>query len=133
MRQEERTLSVSGNFSHQATGPKNVAAGIDFCDVRACLYISQNREAEATLPAFPLLGLKGAAWPASPAHFLFSSASACPRTIASAGYDWYSRLLYTSLSLTIPFPFPGTQRQTVLLPLPQVMGLAKIKPNDSGI
>lgn len=99
----------------------------------ACLYISQNREAEATFPASQLLGLKGVARLASPAHSLFSSAHACPRTIASAGYDWYSRLPYTSLSLTIPFPFPGIQRQTVLLPLPQVMGLAKIKPNDSGI
>lgn len=96
------------------------------------LLISQNREAKATFPAFQVLGLQGAARPTGPAQFFSFSTSACPQTIAWAGHDWYSIVIYTYFSLTIPFPFPGTQRPAVL-PLPQETGLAKIKPNDGGL
>lgn len=121
------------NSGHQAIGPKNAAAGIDLsnCAVRPARLSEQG--GETTLPVFQALGLRNALRPAGPTQFLLSSTRTCPRNIARAGHDCCSGLVYTAFSLASPFLFPGTQRRTILRPLPWEMGLAKIEPHDGGI
>lgn len=60
MRKEERTLSVSGNTGHQATGPQNVTAEKDLSGRPVLTVRLSEQENRGDLPAWQVLGLRGA-------------------------------------------------------------------------